>query len=347
MKSFADTWTMSLALSFVALAVLPAATGATAATATQVPAFGRLSSSPWGVKATSTSVTGTRTLLMDLRGGGMFGGKQKSSARIYKESLEEQVLLLNEQLGHARTEVATLRENAKKRHQAGSSLHRVKPAEQGSSKATAESSSSNKQDEKLEKQRQKVQKEALAMLQKEIKQLEQMKAELDKMLETSAKKIEVLEESLSSQESLTAKLEASYKDKIAQLEEQLEKVQTTQLQKLTQIHQQKIDVAVQDALRAQEAEFRAKMEETTQRLSKEHAKEMEQEKLRSSKAVETERKKMRKLVRALALREKKLKLQSGGDKATSSKETSTAKTSINTKTPQKKQFVPPTSRGTI
>ena len=346
---------MSLALSFVALTVLPALTGATAATATHVPAFGRLSSSPWGVKATSTStstsVTSTSTLLMDLRGGGMFGGKQKSSARIYKESLEEQVLLLNEQLGHARTEVATLRENAKKRHQAGSSLHRVKPAEKGSSsKATAaESSSPDKQDKTLEKQRQREQKEALARLQKEIKQLEHMKAELDKMLETSAKKIEVLEESLSSQESLTAKLEASYKAKITQLEEQLEKVQTAQLEKLTQIHQQKIDVAVQDALRAQEADFRAKMEETTQRLSKEHSKEMEQEKLRSSKAVETERKKMRKLVRALALREKKLKLQSSGTEAatTLSEETSAAKTSIKTKTSQTKQFVPPTSRGTI
>jgi chromosome segregation ATPase len=345
MRSFADTWTMSLALSFLAIAVLPAAIGA-AATATEVLAFGRLSLSPWGVAATATTTTTTSSstrLLMDLRGGGLFGGKQKSSARIYKESLEEQVLLLNEQLGHARTEVATLRENAKKRHQAGSSVHRVKPAEL-SSKET-----DNKESSKLEKQRQNEQKEALARLQKEIKQLEQMKAELDNMLETSLMKIEVLEESLASQESLTAKLEASYKDKIAQLEQQLENVQTTQLEKLTEIHQQKIDAAVQEALRAQEAEFRFKMEETTKRLTKEHAREMEQEKLRSSKVVETERKKMRKLVRALALREKKLKLQSG-EAATSSKETTAAKTSIKTKsssTSQNKQFIPPTSRGTI
>ncbi len=332
MKVSRNAFTLSLALSFLAIAAVQAVSPAR-----YVPAFGR-DSSLWGVETTPAK---TATLL-DIRGGGLFGGK-KSAARIYKESLEEQVLLLNEQLGHARTEVATLRENAKKRHAAGSSLHRVKPAAMTKADAAADREKS-KQEDKLEKQRQKEQKEALARLQKEIKQLEQMKTELEKMLETSAKKIELLEEQLSTQETLTAKLEASYKDKIAKLEQQLADVQTSQLEKLTEINQQKIDAAVQEALRAQEAEFRAKMEETTRRLSKEHAKQMEQEKLRSSKAVEAERKKMRKLVRALALREKKLKLQS----PTEAKEETSKKTSIKTKkSSQQKQFVPPTSRGTI
>ena len=314
---------MSLVLSFLAVSAVQAVSGPAAAIARDVPVFGRISS-PWGVDVRTTRA-------MDLRGGGLFGGTKKSAARIYKESLEEQVVLLNEQLMHARTEIATLRENAKKRK----SNSRVKPVPL--------SKEEEKANTKLEKQRAKEQKEALARLEKEVKQLEQMKGELEKMLETSAKKIELLEEQLASQEDLTAKLEASYKDKIAKLEEQLEKVQTAQLEKLTEIHQQKIDAAVQEALRVQEAEFRAKMEETTKRLSKEHAKEMEQEKLRSSKAVETERKKMRKLVRALALREKKLKLQTP-----TGKEESAKKTSVKTKTSSPKNpFVPPTSRGTI
>ena len=313
---------LSLALSLLAVAAVQAVSPAR-----DVPAFARL------------STLSAPTTLLNLRGGGLFGG-QKSAARIYKESLEEQVLLLNEQLGHARTEVANLRENAKKRHAAGSSLHRVKPVKMTMEDIAADKTQS-KQEEKLEKERQKVQKEQLARLQKEISQLEKMKVELDKLLETSGEKIKVLEEQLSTQESLTAKMEASYQGKIAKLEQQLADIQMAQLNKLTEINQQKIDAAVQDALRAQETEFRAKMEETTRRLSKKHAKEMEQEKLRSSKAVEAERKKMRKLVRALAMREKKLKL------ASPQKE-ELPKTSIKTKTSsQPKQFVPPTSRGTI
>ena len=319
---------MSLGLSFLAIAAVQAVSNPLR----DIPASGR-SSSPWGVQTTATMST-TLTTLLEIRGGGMFGNK-KSAARIYKESLEEQVLLLNEQLAQARKEVSTLRENAKKRVQAGR-LNRAEPKEEVSK-------AQSKQDNKLEKQRQKEQKEAMSRLQKEIKALEQMKAQLEKMLETSAKKIESLVEQLTTSENLTAKMEASYKDKIAKLEKQLEDVQSAQVGKLTEIHQQKIDAAVQEALRVQEAEFRAKMEETTLRLSKEHAKEMEQEKLRSAKAVEAERQKMRKLVRALALREKKLKLQ-----MPSTKEETLETTSFRTKTSsQQKPLTPPTSRGTI
>ena len=328
MRFIRDRWAMSLGLSFLAIAAVQAVSNPLR----DIPASGR-SSSPWGVQTTATMST-TLTTLLEIRGGGMFGNK-KSAARIYKESLEEQVLLLNEQLAQARKEVSTLRENAKKRVQAGR-LNRAEPKEEVSK-------AQSKQDNKLEKQRQKEQKEAMSRLQKEIKALEQMKAQLEKMLETSAKKIESLVEQLTTSENLTAKMEASYKDKIAKLEKQLEDVQSAQVGKLTEIHQQKIEAAVQEALRVQEAEFRAKMEETTLRLSKEHAKEMEQEKLRSVKAVEAERQKMRKLVRALALREKKLKLQ-----MPSTKEETLETTSFRTKTSsQQKPLTPPTSRGTI
>merc|ERR1712238_49936 len=148
----------------------------------------------------------------------------------------------------------------------------------------------------------KQQQEALDMLQEEISQLEQMKSELETLLQTSANRIEELEQELMSQENRSIEMEESYQTQILELETELSSVQTTQLQKLTELHQTKIDVAVQEAVRVQEIEFCQKMEETTTRLGKDHAKEMEKEKVRSHKAVETERKKMRKLVRALALR---------------------------------------------
>jgi len=165
------------------------------------------------------------------------------------------------------------------------------------------------EEKRLEKKRQKEQKEALVMLQGEIRQLEQMKSELETLLQTSANRIEELEQELVSQENISIEMEESYKTQILELETELSTVQTTQLKKLTELHQTKIDVAVQEALRVQEIELCKKIEETTKRLGKDHAKEMEKEKLRSHKAVETERKKMRKLVRALALREKNLRLQ--------------------------------------
>ena len=335
-----DTWSMSLALSFLALVATLAPADAITRPL-EVTALDRVSSSPWGTTATTRA-------MMDIRGGGLFGGKKKSAARIYRESLEEQVLLLNEQLGNARMEVTKLRENAKKRHEAGSSLHRVKQVDVSKEEKKAMQAYA-KQQEKLEKEREKEQKKALERLQTEINQLEKMKAELEKLLETSAQKIEALEQQLAEQDSLTAKMEASYKEKIAQLEQKLADVQTEQLEKLAEINQQKVDAAVQEALRVQEAEFRAKIEETTMRLTKEHARAMEQEKLRSSKAVETERKKMRKLVRALAMREKKLKLHASGISATKGdiEEPIPKKTIKTSSSSKKKPFTAPTARGTI
>jgi len=341
------TCSMSIALLFLAVEILPCAR-ALSSTAAEIPVFDRLSV-PWGAAATA-STTGVSTL-MDLRGGGLFGGKKKSAAKIYRESLEEQVMLLNEQLRHARIEVTTLRENARRRHQGRNTLYR---AAKESAKTSKEEEKLNKEkakkEQQLEKQREKEQKEALSRLEGEIKQLEQMKGKLEKLLETSAIRIEALEAKLASQDSLSAEKEASYKEQIAKLKSTLADLQTAQLEKLTEIHQQKIDAAVRDALNAQAAEFRAKMEETTERLTREHAKEMEQEKLRSSKVVETERKKMRKLVRALALREKRLKLQNLDSSSTtksSKDETSTpATTSVKTGS-SFKNITPPTNRGTI
>lgn len=367
---------MSLALSFVVtVAVLPIVASSTT---TVIPVSSDHLSSPWGTAtATVAPMTTSMTLstmsktLLDLRGGGLFGGRKKkkrSVAQIYRESLEEQVLLLNQQLRQARTEVTTIRERAKKRRQNildGTSsrarsvfnMRQESKEEQREKEEKAEEERQKQQEEeRFEKERRKEQKETLLRLQGEIRQLEQMKDELEDLLETSANEIEELEEKLWSQESLTAELEESYKQKIIELETKLSDVQTTQLKKLTVLHQQKLDTAVKEALEAQEAEFRAKLEETTKRLTKEHAKEMEQEKLRSLKAVETERKKMRKLVRALALREKRLKLQRSSSSSldNSEKEESTAATTTTTTTSVKsgsssfnKPITPPTSRGTI
>ncbi|OEU10759.1 hypothetical protein FRACYDRAFT_193274 [Fragilariopsis cylindrus CCMP1102] len=235
---------------------------------------------------------------LDLRGGGLFGGKDKrSNAQIYRESLEEQVMLLDEQLRQARTEISTVRERAKQQGKIDNK-EEAQILKQG-----------EEEKKRIEKERRKEQKVALVQLQDEIRQLEQMKSQLETLLETSANQIEELEQKLTSQEKITIEMEESYKKQIIDLETTLGDVQRIQLQKLTELHQTKIDSAVKEALKAQEDVLRMKMEETTKRLSKEHAKDMEKEKARSEIAVETERKKMRKLVRALALREKKLKAQ--------------------------------------
>jgi hypothetical protein len=302
-----NTFSVLVSLSLVAVFLtLPLSTIANTA-ATSV--------TPWGAMMRTTTTTTTKMPFLELRGGGLFGGKNnKSNALIYRESLEEQVMLLDEQLRHARTEISTVRERAKqqgkidslKRNRSISSNGKQKQVDKEEAKVRKQG---EEEEKRIEKERRKEQKEALVRLQDEIRQLEQMKSELETLLETSANQIEELEQKLISQEKKTIEMEESYKKQIIELETTLGDVQRIQLQKLTELHQTKIDSAVKDALKAQEDVLRMKMEETTKRLSKEHAKDMEKEKSRSEKAVETERAKMRKLVRALALREKKLKLQ--------------------------------------
>jgi chromosome segregation ATPase len=302
-----NTVTIVVSLSLVAVFLtLPFSTIADTATST----------SPWGTTMRTATTTTTTTMpFLELRGGGLFGGnKNKSNAQIYRESLEEQVMLLDGQLRQARTEISTVRERAKqqgkidslKRNRSISSNGKQKQVDKEEAKLRKQG---EEEEKRIGKERRKEQKEALVRLQGEIRQLEQMKSELETLLETSANQIEELEQKLISQEKITIEMEESYKKQIIDLETKLGDVQRIQLQKLTDLHQTKIDSAVKDALKVQEDALRMKMEETTERLSTEHAKDMEKEKARSEKAVETERKKMRKLVRALALREKKLKLQ--------------------------------------
>jgi len=347
MRFFIAVGSVNLGIAIAMLAAMPR----TKATTVTIPALDH----PWGttrVASASTGLTTTKQSLLDLRGGGLFGGRKKSASKIYRESLEEQVVLLNEQLRQARTEVTTLRENAKKRQETIVSARSAMRASTGKdrTKVSREEERARKEkqmaEDRREKERKRGQEQTVKRLEKEIKELEKMKADLERLLNTSAKKIEELEEQLRSQESLTAELEGSYQKKITELEQKLSDLQKSQLEKLKELHQQKIDAAVKEALKAQEAEFLAKMEETTQRLTIEHAEAMEVEKLRSSKAVETERKKMRKLVRALALREKKLKLQS--DPVEKSSEPTTTRTTIRTSSSSMTSPIkPPTGRGTI
>uniref|UniRef100_A0A7S4ERD8 Uncharacterized protein n=1 Tax=Pseudo-nitzschia australis TaxID=44445 RepID=A0A7S4ERD8_9STRA len=350
MRSFNGVGSMGLAIAFATLALIPNAE----ATTFVIPALDH----PWRTTTVESMTTGTaktKQTLLDLRGGGLFGGgNKKSTTQIYRESLEEQVVLLNEQLRRARTDVTMLRENAKKRQEIRISGRSAMRVAKGKSKAKLSREEARarkekqKEEDRLEKQRQKEQEEILLRSNLEISQLEKMKAELETLLETSARKIEELEQQLRSQETLTVELEASYQKKIAKLELQLNDVQTSQLEKLEELHQQRIDAAVKEALNVQEKEFAARMEDTTKRLTKEYAKAMEDEKLRSSKAVETERKKMRKLVRALALREKKLKLQSDPTNDDETTEKTTTTTSVRTGSSSfANPIKPPTGRGTI
>ena len=305
-----NTFTIMVSLSLVAVFLtLPFSTIADT-TATR-------SVTPWGtmMRTTTTTTTTTKMPFLDLRGGGLFGGKDnRSNAQIYRESLEEQVMLLDEQLRQARTEISTVRERAKQQGKIDSLKRNRSISSNGKQKRVDKEEAQilkqgEEEEKRIEKERRKEQKVALVQLQDEIRQLEQMKSQLETLLETSANQIEELEQKLTSQEKITIEMEESYKKQIIDLETTLGDVQRIQLQKLTELHQTKIDSAVKEALKAQEDVLRMKMEETTKRLGKEHAKDMEKEKARSEIAVETERKKMRKLVRALALREKKLKLQ--------------------------------------
>lgn len=294
--------------------------------------------------------------------------RKKSNAKIYRESLEEQVLLLDSQLRQARSEIVILRDRMKKQIEYDK-VQRRRDNLLNRKHQRQKQKTDQKQREDAKKQesrRQQQIKDELRQLEDEVRSLEKMKLELEALVETSGKKIFELEQQLASMEETNATLEESLRKQIETLEAQLRDIQTKQLDKLKEIHQKKIDEAVDKAIKTQQAEFQRILSETTKRLNKEHAKAMELEKLRSFEAVEAERKKMRKLVRALAWREKKLQSQEkraseenlqtksqfsstpddsdGDDKE--EKEKFKAKTNIKSAS-SFKPLVPPTTRGKI
>jgi chromosome segregation ATPase len=270
-----------------------------------------------------TKTSGTPFMMstaLNIRGGGfmsyMMGFGKQSAADLYRQTLEEQVLLLDRQLRQARDEMGILRKQFTTRS--------AKPAP------------------KISSQERTLLKQQLASLTSQVKQLERMKLELEDMLERESIKVQELTTKLAEQEQLTQALQEKYIKQLQTLQEQLELKAQKQLQQLQEIMEQRIQQATEVAHQAAMAQIGEKVAEATETLRLEKDQELEWERKRSVEAVEKEKVKMRKLVRALANREKKLFA-----KKTSAQESSSSsgsyKASTSYRAPTTKTA--PTSRG--
>lgn len=167
--------------------------------------------------------------------GSLFG--RKTTAQIYRESLEEQVLLLDRQLRQARTEVTQLREQQQ-------SLKEKNQQNKRRRSSTSVSSSAERQQQRaeLEEQRKQIleQRQQLKQLQSEIQKLEEIKTNLQTLLESATAKIADLETKLFEQEETTQQMKTKYEEKLQMLQSQLEEKQQAQLSKLEAMYEQRI-----------------------------------------------------------------------------------------------------------
>lgn len=229
---------------------------------------------------TATTTTTTSYELLQVRGGGGRGWFGLFGSRVedrYRQSLEEQMLILERQTRAARDETMQLRKLAKL-------TGRGNPGE-----STIVASI----------------KEEIAVLEKQIVQLEKFTQELQVLLKEEKERSALLEEQL-----IAAGVDAlDLRNQHLLQMEQLEKAMLAKANKQLEDLNALMDIRIKEAAdRARKEALLFMDEKISEAVSKLEAKaraELEEERQKAADAVEKERAKMRKLVKVLAEREKK------------------------------------------
>lgn len=215
--------------------------------------------------------------------GGWFGSRKAASER-YCESLEQQVLQLDRKLRQARDEVGQLRDRRKHSRPINGSNNKVSD------------------DEKSDLE------DKIASLIQQISDYENSKSELDSALEKSNLKEKERAEQLKAQQKTNKELEERCDKQKRELEMKNDDA-SSQNQKLIELEcrmEERVAQASQAGRLEVEEEFASKIQQMKEELESAHQDELEAEQRRGKEAVDEEKKKMRKLVKALAIREKKL-----------------------------------------
>ena len=256
-----------------------------------------------GSSTTASTVTElTDHVLASCRGGSVdfSTGKSRSVARIlkrffsfrpqtaaekYRETLEDQVLLMDRQLRQTRDELAKLREQW--------STKSSPPDEDAVvSKASKAELAALKQQ--------------VLTLTEQVNELTKMKEDLQNMLEREQAKVVELEDALAQERQLTLELQEGYELQLQELQAQLEKKAQQQMDDLRKLMEKRVEQAAETARIAAQKMVQEQIELATAQLKLEQQRELDAERKRSEQAVEVEKRKMRKLVKALAIREKKI-----------------------------------------
>jgi hypothetical protein len=129
---------------------------------------------------------------------------------------------------------------------------------------------------------------------------------MEALLQVEQNKVVVLQEKLAVAETESAAAVGKLERELATLQQQLEKKTTQQLQELEAIWNQRMKDALTQAATVSLAAQQQAVHAAEERVRLQAATELQAERGKATAAVEREKVKMRKLVKALAVREKKL-----------------------------------------
>ncbi|GKY95036.1 hypothetical protein MPSEU_000467900 [Mayamaea pseudoterrestris] len=154
----------------------------------------------------------------------------------------------------------------------------------------------------------------ITALEKELQSAANLRNKLEKALETEHRKVEALQAKIKQLEAKKSGKqqvnEQQHAQEIETLRAEWDATATKNLQHLQAAMEQRMQEAVENARIAAEQEKQMAVMETTSRLTKEFQRQLEEQTMQADHAVERERVKMRKLIKALAEREKNLLQQS-------------------------------------
>jgi chromosome segregation ATPase len=277
-------------------ALLSSASSSAAATTTTVATTCAAGASSFTTRSTIATVSSVRG------GGWFFFGSSRVEDR-YRKSLEDQIQILERQVRAAREETTQLRKLAKLT--AGNSI-----AYGTGMTATL--------------------KEEIAMLQKQISQLENFKQELELLLKEEQQRSADLQAKLETAGANALELHNQHLLAMEELEKKMLERAKKQLEELNALMDVRIKEAAGKARRDALQEMDQKISEAVSKVEAKAKAELEDERQKAADAVEKERAKMRKLVKALAEREKKASDKASGKAtvATSSRKQPATPTSV-------------------
>lgn len=218
------------------------------------------------------------------RGGALFDFfRGKSASQRYQHSLEEQVRVLERQLRTTKDEATQLRKLLK-----------------------LASQTSRRQAVNQTREEQAFFQAELSVLMAQLAKMESLKLELEQLLEEEQKRAVELEKLLKGEKANVGELIKKHDAEIKELQKALNMKMQKQVDEL----QKTMDTKIKDATNHARAEalklLDEKIKQAVEKVQTKAEKDLELERLKSLEAVERERVKMRKLVKALAEREKKV-----------------------------------------
>eukprot|EP00548_Thalassiothrix_antarctica_P000822 CAMPEP_0194147024 /NCGR_PEP_ID=MMETSP0152-20130528/22474_1 /TAXON_ID=1049557 /ORGANISM="Thalassiothrix antarctica, Strain L6-D1" /LENGTH=290 /DNA_ID=CAMNT_0038847695 /DNA_START=309 /DNA_END=1181 /DNA_ORIENTATION=- len=247
------------------------------------------------------------------RGGGWLGGLLSGwkAEDYYRQTLEDQIQNLERQVRAAQEEATQLRKLLKLSSQAN--------RQQASSASL---------------------RQELSVLQKQIKQLEIFQSESEKLLKDEEKRIKELTKKLEDSNTDLIEIQKQHRLEMEKLEKELLERSKEQVEALTRLMEERVQEATKRAKAEAMIEMDSKIKDAISKTEAIAESRLEEERKKAVLAVENERIKMRKLVKALADREKRNVTAAAAatvkvSNSSSKRESSSSKRSSNIKKKQK------------